>query len=59
MNDLDHMLNGNASHHHHQDMIRQAQQQRIAREAKRAKATRKTGITLPAILTALIGLLVR
>jgi hypothetical protein len=57
MNDLDHMLNGNASRQHHQDMIRQAQHAKIARELKSIKGSGKTAIPLPVMLTALIHLI--
>ncbi|MBX3080979.1 MAG: hypothetical protein KF716_05045 [Anaerolineae bacterium] len=59
MNDLDHMLNGKTSRQHHQEMIRQAQQAKLAREAKHIKPNRSAAFTLSAVLTALISLIVR
>jgi hypothetical protein len=59
MNDLDHMLNGSGSRQHHQDMIRQAQQAKFAREAKTTPANNKTLSPLRAILVAIINLVAR
>ena len=58
MNDLDHMLNGNASRQHHQDMIHQAQQAKIVRDLKSAKGTRQTAISLRMFLASVIHLIV-
>ena len=58
MNDLDHMLNGSGSRQHHQDIIRQAQLAKFAREVKPA-VTNKAVSPLRVILVALINLISR
>ena len=58
MNDLDHMLNGSGSRQHHQEMIRQAQQAKFAREVK-PKQSSEAVSPLHAILFALINLVTR
>lgn len=57
MNDLDHMLNGNPSRQHHHDMIRQAQQARVVRDLRDAKATRKPFMSLRTFVAAVIHLI--
>jgi hypothetical protein len=59
MNDLDHMLNGKGSRNHHQDMIRQAQYAKFAREVKPAAASKKVISPLRAVLVAIITLVTR
>ena len=59
MYDLDHMLNGNGIRQHHQDIIRQAQQAKLAREVKTKQTSNKVISPLRAILTALINLVAR
>ena len=59
MSDLDHMLNGKGSRDHHQDIIRQAQYAKLAREAKTKPTSRKAISPLRAILAALINLVTR
>ena len=58
MNDLDHMLNGSGSRQHHQNMIRQAQLNRFAREVKPSQ-NYKVISPLRAILVAIINLAMR
>jgi len=52
MYELDHMLNGSGSRQHHQDITRQAQEAKFAREAKPAQ-TNKVISPLRAILVRL------
>ena len=56
MYDLDHMLNGKGSRNHHQDMIRQAQQAKVARDLKNADGNHKAIAPLRFIRTAMINL---
>ena len=58
MYELDHMLKGSGSRQHHQDMIRQAQLAKFAREVKPAQ-THKVISPLRAILVAIINLVMR
>ena len=58
MYELDHMLNGSGSRQHHQDIIRQAQLAKFAREAK-PEQTNKTVSPLRAILVTIINLISR
>ena len=58
MNDLDHMLNGSGSRQHHQEIIRQAQLAKFAREVKTSQ-TNKAVSPLRAILVAIINLAMR
>jgi hypothetical protein len=58
MNDLDHMLNGSGSRQHHQEIIRQAQLAKFAREIKPAQPN-KVISPLRAILVAIINLVMR
>jgi hypothetical protein len=59
MYDLDHMLNGSGSRQHHQDMIRQAQKAKFAREIKPAQSSNKATSSLRIILVAIINLVMR
>ena len=59
MYDLDHMLNGKGSREHHQNMIRQAQQAKFAREVKPSQTNNKATTLLRAVLTAVINLVMR
>lgn len=59
MHELDHMLNGQSSRRHHQDIIRAVQQERLAREAAASRhhaapAAHKTTSPLRAALSAVI-----
>jgi len=58
MNDLDHMLNGSGSRQHHQDMIRQAQLAKFAREVKPAQ-TNKVISPLRAIFVTILNLITK
>ncbi len=59
MNDLDHMLNGSGSRRHHQNVIRQVQYDRFAREVQAAQGNGKTGWPGRAVLVAVIHLVMR
>ena len=59
MYDLDHMLNGNGSRQHHQQMIREAQQEKFARAVKTDESNRKITAPLRLILAAIINLITR
>jgi hypothetical protein len=54
MNDLDHMLNGKGSHHHHQEMIQQAQYIRFTDEIRTAQANKIRKARLHMVLVAII-----
>ena len=57
--DLDHILNGKGSREHHQDVIRQAQRAKFAREVKAKQTNNKVISPLRAVLVALIHLIAR
>ena len=59
MYELDHMLNGSGSRQHHQNMIRQAQQAKFAREVKPSSLNNKNISPLRAIFVAIINLVMR
>lgn len=59
MNELDHMLNGKGSRELLQEIIRQAQQAKLAREVKPSPANNKFTVPFRPILVALINLLVK
>ena len=59
MNDLDHMLKGSGSRRHHQDIIRQVQYDKFAREVQAAQGNGKTGRSVRAVLEAVINLVTR
>ena len=59
MSDLDHMLNGKGSREHHQDIIRLAQQAKLAREVKTKQTSNKVILPLRAILVALVNFSMR
>ena len=59
MDGIDHMLNGAGSRRHHQDIIRQVQQDSFARAVEAAQAKHKTGSSLRAALTTIVNLLVK
>ena len=59
MFDLDHMLNGKGSREHHQNVIRQAQRAKFAREVTTKKTNAKASSPLRAIVVALINFSMR
>ncbi len=59
MYELDHMLNGKQSHLHHQELIQQAQYERIAQSIKPRPEKRKTSAPLRPILVTLLHLIGR
>jgi hypothetical protein len=59
MNDLDHMLNGHGSRQHHQEMIRQAQQEKFAHDMKQVEANHKVIVPVRLILAGIINLIAR
>ena len=59
MSDFDHMLNGKGSRDHLQDMIQQAQQAKLAREAKAVNSPRKIITPLRVALASIINLVTR
>ena len=59
MYDLDHMLSGSGSRQHHQEIIRQTQRAKFAREVKPSTASNKAISPLHAILVTLINLIVK
>ena len=59
MYDLDYMLNEKGIRQQHQDMIRQAQRAKFAREVKAKQTNNKVISPLRAVLVALIHLIAR
>jgi len=59
MYDLDHMLNGKGSRQHHQEMIRQAQHEKFARDVKNVEVKHKVVAPLRLILAAIHNLITR
>ena len=59
MYDLDHMLNGSGSRNHHQEMIRQAQRAKFAREVKPSTASNKVISPLRTVVVAIINLVIK
>jgi hypothetical protein len=59
MNDLDHMLNGSNSRRHHQNIVRQVQYDKFAREVQAAQRSGKSGFSVRAVLVAVINLVTR
>ena len=59
MFDLDHMLNGRDVRQHQQDMIREAQRAKFAREVKAKQTNNKAISPLRAILVAVINLFIK
>ena len=61
MNELDHMLNGKGSRDLLQEIIRQAQQAKLAREVKPSPAPANNKFTVPfrPLLVAFINLIVK
>ena len=57
MYDLDHMLDGKGSRQHHQDVIREAQQDKLARDAGKTRANPAARVRV--VLAAIINLIVR
>jgi len=58
MYELDHMLKGSGSRQHLQDMIRQAQQAKVAREVKPSQDNKAIS-PLRAILVTIVNLITR
>lgn len=54
MNEVDHMLNGRGSRQHLQRMIRQAEQDRLARDVEAAQSKDKPVSPLRVLLTILL-----
>jgi hypothetical protein len=59
MYDLDHMLNGKLSSQHHQELIQQANEERMARKIKPSEEKRKAVSPLRAILVTIAHLIGR
>ena len=54
--DIDHMLNGKNSRNHHQEIIRAAQQDKLAREVQNAQGKRSP---MRAVLMTLVNLVTK
>ena len=59
MFDLDHMLSGRGSYQHHQDLIREIQDEKLAREAQKGLRKSKLPMSLRIIWAAIINLMTR
>jgi hypothetical protein len=59
MFDLDHMLDGKGSRKHHQDLIRETQDYKLACEAQKAQRKPKVPMSLRIIWAAIINLITR
>ena len=59
MYDLDHMLNGNGSRQHHQDMIKHAQRAKFTRQVKPSVVNNKAISPLRAVFVAIINLVIK
>jgi hypothetical protein len=55
MHELDHMLNGAASRRHHQDMIQQAQKERLFRDVRVVRGNHKNVSRIRTVLIAIIN----